>query len=614
MKKEIDFENNDLADILFDHFFVDITGHAKLIDEFHADPKSTWYHTVKKEKILFNDELADDPDWIVKQCYLLMLAACAEVGYGVEAFWKNGKSTGRKSAANFGQYMPKNYFDCFRAAAPYVFAEKSYWYLDRRDKRWDIFTPALASMNKRRHELFKAMMIFADESMSGWRPKTSQTGGLENLSFEPRKPVPLGTELKNSVECMTGILTYQDVQMAPEKQKRKAYYYQDADNMTPELSHLPERDKIAAHVAEVLRQVEGSNLEPGGWIGGDAWFGSVQAAVETYKRFGVHSTFIIKNNCKYFPMKVLHAILSARHGERPAGNWVVMSCTIAGVDIKAIAYAWSKKGVSYFVTTCGSTEKSTHPYESKFENEFGRSDSREIGRPELLHMYYQYAPLIDQHNKERQGTLRLEKKWPTRDAYFRLIATLLGQATVDMYRFKRHVDIKKKNLPRDEVDAITIEEFVDMICMSLKYWKYKQRHFRSPRALVHLERIAHRTEIGRINNSPSKYQRGKGKTVGNPITLQCYICRKYLDRQGKPIRHSTSWWCSKCHMPLCNASRAGEDGGREKSCLEEHETTNHNLFCCQQDYMDRGKAVPKTEQLSLYKGPRTRRQVNNNGR
>jgi hypothetical protein len=53
--------------------------------------------------------------------------------------------------------------------------------------------------------------LLLDESMSAWRPKTSQYGGLPNLTYEPRKPKPLGTMFKNGVEAITGIMVTQDV-------------------------------------------------------------------------------------------------------------------------------------------------------------------------------------------------------------------------------------------------------------------------------------------------------------------------------------------------------------------------------------------------------------------
>ena len=70
---------------------------------------------------------------------------------------------------------------------------------------------------------------------------------------------------------------------------------------------------------------------PGGWVGGDAWSGSIESCIELKKWCNVYSTFIIKQNVNYFPMQVLHKVLLARHGFKPAGHWVVMQITIADV-------------------------------------------------------------------------------------------------------------------------------------------------------------------------------------------------------------------------------------------------------------------------------------------
>ena len=104
-----------------------------------------------------------------------------------------GRLNGRKDAANFGRYMSKNFFKAFIAAAPYCFAEKKWWYVDQRDKPWDIYLPCISQYNKKRQMLIRVLLLVLDESMSGWRPKTSKLGGLPNYTLEPRKPVTLGT-------------------------------------------------------------------------------------------------------------------------------------------------------------------------------------------------------------------------------------------------------------------------------------------------------------------------------------------------------------------------------------------------------------------------------------
>jgi hypothetical protein len=119
----------------------------------------------------------------------------------------------------------------------------------------------------------------------------------------------------NGVECISGMLVFQDVVQLPEHQAQKDFHGLAL--------HIPGAPAIGAHTAEVLRQVKGSRVGHGGWVGGDAWFGSVMTAVETKKRFNVESTFIIKNNHSYYPMQALQAVLKARFGDRPAGHWVV---------------------------------------------------------------------------------------------------------------------------------------------------------------------------------------------------------------------------------------------------------------------------------------------------
>ena len=106
----------------------------------------------------------------------------------------------------------------------------------------------------------------------------------------------------------------------------------------------------------------------GGWVGGDAWFGSIESCIELKRRCGVYSTFIVKQNIKYFPMQVLYKILLARHGSRPAGHWVVMQSKIADVELFAMAYAWSQRGVAYIVSTCGKTVMHDQPYISKYDS------------------------------------------------------------------------------------------------------------------------------------------------------------------------------------------------------------------------------------------------------
>jgi hypothetical protein len=186
--------------------------------------------------------------------------------------------------------------------------------------------------------------------------------------------------------------------------------------------------------------VEGAGLPEGAWVGGDSWFGSVLSAVAVMDKFGVHSTWVIKQNSDFFPMTVIHSIIKARHDKRPAGHWVVLRAKISAVQLLAIGYAWSQSSISYFISTCGSTFPATQSYTTHYEDEFGIIQTKQIPRPHLLEWVYDYLPIIDEHNKQRQSILNLERKWPTNNCWFRLLVTMVGMSVVDLFRIYLNFD------------------------------------------------------------------------------------------------------------------------------------------------------------------------------
>ena len=99
------------------------------------------------------------------------------------------------------------------------------------------------------------------------------------------------------------------------------------------------------------------------------------SAVEVGIRFGVNSSWIMKQNQQWYTMKPIFALLKARFGSRPAGHWVTMITTISKVSVIAVAYVWSQHGVRYILSTCGSTEPSDELYTSCFEDEYGNVSS-----------------------------------------------------------------------------------------------------------------------------------------------------------------------------------------------------------------------------------------------
>ena len=599
--KELNWDN--LNETFFDHIFPSIEGHAKMIDEYLSDHRAEFHKTVHTSKIKFDDPEANDPDWRVKRCYTLLIAASCEVECGIDNLWKNGQGNGRKELPNFGKYVPRDAFKAFCSAAPYAFCNRKYWYIDKRDRPWDIFMPCISSYNLKRRNIIKSVLLLLDESMSAWRPKTSKLGGLPNITFEPRKPVPLGTMFKNGAECITGIIAFQDIVMGAEVQQRKKYFGEN--------SVVPGQQTIPSHTAEVLRQVEGAHIPPNGWVGGDAWFGSVSTAIEVFKKFNVHSTWIIKNNTYLYPMEVLHSILQARF-PKPVGHWVVLKSTVQGVRLLACAYAWSHSRISYFLTTTGNTNPSKQTYRTQFEDEFGCVNFKDIPRPVFADMLYDFLPLIDEHNKQRQSILNLEKSWPTRNVWFRLLTTVVGMSVVDFHRLflntqKKLMPSSKKYSFDDNNNYVNIRKFADLICHSLGHkqfrpWSSNSKNIgtiKKHSVQKYLKRIE--DAVGRINREPTEKQRKRRKESGNPYTKNCYVCRKYLDVDGLTVYNTTQWCCVTCGMPICAMDRTleGSNSNRKLPCLHEHlyAQVNDPVACT----LHRPQVFPKCHQVPFDK-------------
>ena len=564
INEKIDFVNKSIHDNFFDVVWPPLEGCAKRIDKYLGDRRASYYQTCRHERIKFDG----DNDHQLKQCILLVIAAATETEVGMN-LWKAGSSGGRRDYPDFGQYIPANVMRAFLSAFPYMWSEEKYWFVDKRDIPWDMFLPTIDKWNDTQQQAFgEFWAIILDESMVGWRPKTTKLGGLPNYTWEPRKPIQLGTLLRNAAECIVGGILNNDPSMVRELQTQKEYG--DMISLIGNGGSTP----IPAHTAEVLRQVKNSGLKRGGWVGGDAWFGSIQTAVNTKLVHGVHSTFVIKNNSTLFPMSPLKAVLKARYGSNATGKWVVFQTTISGVKLIALAYAWSAKGTSFFISTMGNTNPSKTLYRSRFEDDFGGTSFKDIPRPEIADFIYDFLPIIDEHNKQRQRLLNLEYQWPTKDCWTRLGVSLIGFSVVNLYRLYR-------NHNYDKYSGYGILKFSDMICGGLVK---RKRTIQATPAALNLN-LDLRTNLVRIRNEDGlttkriKNHRTRPGAVGSAVQKSCWICRQYPHptKEGQKLYKMTSFECVKCGTPLCREPREGRP---YMSCFHEHNNSTDNSVRC----------------------------------
>ena len=101
------------------------------------------------KKIVFYQPYHDDPEYLLKACYLIMTYSGLEVQYIICNLWLGGLSSSKHDHPNFGRHDRRNYFKAFAPALPYFFSSKKWWHSDKRAKPWDMILPNLNINNER---------------------------------------------------------------------------------------------------------------------------------------------------------------------------------------------------------------------------------------------------------------------------------------------------------------------------------------------------------------------------------------------------------------------------------------------------------------------------------
>jgi hypothetical protein len=111
---------------------------------------------------------------------------------------------------------------------------------------------------------------------------------------------------------------------------------------------------------------------------------------------------------------------------------------------------------------------------------------------------------------------------------------------------------------------------------------------------MRLEHICN--EFGKICRPPTPRQITYGRATGNSITAHCFICRKYMNQEGKTNYVQTAFRCSDCKMPLCKSDKSNEKW--PMTCYFEHKCSEDSDIGCS-DVTSRRRNFPKEKQLLL---------------
>ena len=96
----------------------------------------------------------------------------------------------------------------------------------------------------------------------------------------------------------------------------------------------------------------------------------------------------------------------------------------------------------------------------------GNVQEKELPRPTVAHMLYDFLPLIDEHNKACQNELALEKCWLTKNCWVQLLARFLGMAIIDLLwwdRKKRYGHVQDLEFTGDFYDNIDEDSLMTLM-------------------------------------------------------------------------------------------------------------------------------------------------------
>ena len=283
-----------------------------------------------------------EKEFVIAHAIIIGAADCSDRG---EALWsteiraKNRNTDPREidyekywtsisPKADFSIYMRLYRFKQFRQFFPTI------WESDHHAGKdpWWKFQSAVDNFNEIRNELvLPSEILCVDESMSAFRPQTTKTGDMPNISYVTRKPENLGTEFKTCACPVTGILSFLEIQRGKGQMNNHKHFRE-----------------IGATASCALRLAEGgSHKKPSDKVVeivlGDSWFGSVKAAV-AHAQGGFDCIFQIKQNHSLYPKQYITDILK----NMPGGTKVVLTGThqSSGTKLVATGYKYNKKPFS----------------------------------------------------------------------------------------------------------------------------------------------------------------------------------------------------------------------------------------------------------------------------
>jgi Transposase IS4 len=305
-----------------------------------------------------------------------------------------------------------------------------------RWKRVDDFVEAYNTYRK--SNFIPSDLLCVDESMSRWYGIGGDyiNKGLPMYVAIDRKPEN-GCEIQNVCCGRSGVMLQLKIVKTSQEQRIIAMEQTrgERDNERELEGALEENDSGLPHGAVVLSQLVSPLFHSNRLVCADSYFSSV-AAAEELKRNGLRYIGVVKTATKKFPMELFKArIMLGGRGER----YGLVANDSEGRP-SLLSFVWVDRERRYFIATAGSLAPGTDCVRYRWRQQDKTPDaepnriSYTIPQPRAAEIYYSCCEKIDQHNRDRQDTLMLERKVQTKDWSLRVNMTLLGMIFVDTWK------------------------------------------------------------------------------------------------------------------------------------------------------------------------------------
>lgn len=448
---------------------------------------------------------------------------------GIETYWRSctaedSTMIGRNYEARFGMSLSR--FECIRKALalnipPATPAAES---LLRQSDPWWRVSKFIAAFNANREAtITPGQTLCVDELMSGWTGIDSEYDfdALPHSSYEQRKPVPKGTEMKAMCDGDSGIMLRVEVLEGKERMKQKEFWR--------------EYGTSTACVLRMGRAYAGS----GRVMCHDAWFTSMKCCIANYNINGLFTQGILKGAHKGFPRQYLIDWWeSGRNNNptlrRPVGEWISLYCLHdengEPTPTPVIACGWNDLALKCIIATCGTTVKDPEDYcrpRCRIEIIEGEAEQvkyeKLIQRPKLVGQLFKHFGKVDFHDRYRQGELHMEKSWKTKKWPVRVFTSILGIIFTDCFFGYRYYFSKRPVVA--DMKHLDFKHYLDLLAFRLinNPWMTVRKHRKRKRNAPLVDEMMPTTHVLDYL-SQHDYYKQKIQSSDKRARLRCRIC------------------------------------------------------------------------------------------